>query len=107
MVIFDRFSPDSAVKIEFHFRGNRAFDTRWPRALFDALSPRADVAFLVAVPGEVAYGRRQEQTLEELTAMATLYDEQVARFDLLRLDGTEPADALSRRVVSLAWQGLR
>lgn len=107
VVIFDRFSPDSAVKIDFHFRGNRNFDTRWERALFRVLSPKADIAFLVAVPSDVAFARRQEQTPDELAAMSQLYDEQVARFGLLRLDGTEPADALSRRVILEAWQGMR
>ena len=107
VVIFDRFSPDSAVKLDFHFGCNRGFDTRWERALFGVLSPKADVGFLVAVPSEVAYARRQDQTPDELTAMSQLYDEQLARFGLLRLDGTDPADALGGRVISLAWQCMR
>ena len=50
VVIFDRFSPDSAVKIDLHYHHNRHFDTRWERNVFKNLSPKADVAFLIAVP---------------------------------------------------------
>ncbi len=94
-------------KIDLHFRRNRHFDIRWERDLFDVLSPKADVSFLIAVPSDVAYARRQDQTPDELAAMSQFYDEQVGRFGLLRLDGTEPADALGSRVASMAWQGMR
>lgn len=107
VLIFDRFSPDSAVKLDFHYGCNRHFDIRWQRAVFLALSPKPDVGFLVAVSGDVAYGRRQEQTLDELTVMARLYEEQVPRFGLVRLDGNEPADELSHRVIKETWPGLR
>ncbi len=107
VLVFDRFSPDSAVKLDLHYRCNRQFDIRWHRAVFAAISPKPDVGFLVAVPSEVAYTRRQDQTPDELKLMTRLYDEQAARFRLVRLDGTEPPDSLSHQVVRMAWRGLR
>ncbi len=107
VLIFDRFSPDSAVKLDFHYGLNRDFDIRWQRAVFRFLSPKPDVGFLVAVPSDVAYARRQDQTPEELLAMSRLYDEQVPRFGLIRLDGTDPAEVLGQQVVIAAWRGMR
>ncbi len=107
VLIFDRFSPDSSLKLDFHYGCNRHIDIRRQRALFTFLSPKPDVGFLVAVPAVVAHQRRQEQTLDELTVMARLYDDQESRFGLVRLDGTEPADQLGRFVVKAAWEGMR
>ena len=69
----------------------------WQRKLFEVLSPKPDVGFLVDVSSEVAYGRRQEQTPQELADMSELYQEQVPRYRLHRLDGTRPADELVTR----------
>lgn len=107
VLIFDRFSPDSTVKLDLHYLRSRGIDTRWARLLFTLISPKPDIGFLVEVSSEVAYGRRQEQTPEELANMAELYQEQVPRFALHRLDGTQPADSLGEHVAVAAWQGLR
>lgn len=106
VLIFDRFSPDSAVKLDFHYGLNRGLNIIRQRALFKVLSPKPNVGFLVAVPSEVAYARRQDQTPDELTSMARLYDDQVHRFGLQRLDGTRAADKLSRQIAMAVWQGL-
>lgn len=107
MLIFDRFAPDTTVKIDLHFLRSRGVDTRRPRQLFTLISPKPDVAFLVAVSPEVAYGRRQEQTPEELTSMSELYEEQVDRYGLRLLDGTRPPDDLAAEIATEAWRGLR
>lgn len=107
VLIFDRFSPDTMVKLDLHFYRSRHIDIRWQRRLFTLLSPKPDVGFLVEVSSHVAYSRRQEQTPEELGTMSELYQEQVARFRLHRLDGTQAADALGERVAVAVWRGLR
>jgi hypothetical protein len=61
---------------------------------------------LVDVSSEVAYSRRQEQTPDELANMAELYQEQVGRYHLHRLDGTRPAKELARSIATTAWNGL-
>ena len=106
VLIFDRFSPDSMVKLDLHFTRFRAIDIRWQRKLFTLISPKPDLGFLVDVSSEVAYSRRQEQTPEELAHMCELYHEHVARFGLRRLDGTEDPDVLSDDIAVAAWRGL-
>ncbi len=106
LLVFDRFSPDTMVKLDLRFTRMRGIDIRWQRRLFEVMSPKPDVGFLVDVPSDVAYGRRQEQTPQELADMAELYQEQVARFRLHRLDGTRPADDLALEIVSTIWRGL-
>jgi thymidylate kinase len=106
VLIFDRFAPDSALKLELRYRLARRFDTRWASALFAALSPKPDVGFLVQVPSELAYARRHDQEVPELDLMRRLYDEQAARFELTRLDGTLPVEALRAQVLAAVWQAL-
>ena len=106
VLIFDRFSPDTMVKLSLHFDRVRRIDSSWQRRLFTLVSPKPDVGFLVEVSSEVAYGRRQEQTPEELASMAELYQEQVAPFRLHRLDGTQAEDVLAKQVAIAAWRGL-
>jgi thymidylate kinase len=106
VLIFDRFSPDSMVKLDLHFHRTRAINIEWQRRLFTLISPKPDVGFLVDVSSEVAYSRRQEQTPDELANMAELYQEQVGRYSLHRLDGTQPAEELAGRIAVTAWRGL-
>lgn len=106
LLIFDRFSPDTMVKLELRFARMRGIDIRGQRKVFELMSPRPDVGFLVDVPSDIAYGRRQEQTPQELADMAELYQEQVLRYRLHRLDGTRPVDALAKEIVSTVWRGL-
>ena len=83
------------------------FAREWQRKLFEVMSPKPDVGFLVDVSSEVAYGRRQEQTPQELADMAELYQDQVPRYRLHRLDGTLPADTLAHEIAATVWRGLR
>ncbi len=107
VLVFDRFSPDTAVKLELHYADTRGLDIRWPRWLFRTLAPTPDAGFLVAVPSDVAYERRQDQTPEELAAMARFYDQQQASFGLVRLDGTRPPLEIASEVAPTAWRRLR
>jgi thymidylate kinase len=106
VLIFDRFTPDSTVKLDLHFLRSRGIDIRWQRRLFSLISPKPDVGFLVEVPDEIAHSRRQEESLEQLSTMSELYQEQVARYRLRRLDGTEDPQVLARHVAIAAWRGL-
>jgi thymidylate kinase len=107
VLIFDRFTPDSGVKLDFFYKSERNIDVSWQRTLFNWISPKPDVGFLVAVPGEVAYARAGEWEPEQLSTMARLYEQQVRSFRLVRLDGTEPPEDLARQVAFAAWQGMR
>ena len=106
VLVLDRFTPDCAARLDLHFLRSHSTASQRQRQLFALISPKPDVGFLVDVPSQVAYGRRQDQTPEELGAMSELYREQVARFGLHRLDGTDPADVLASQVAVAVWRAL-
>jgi hypothetical protein len=107
VLLFDRFSPDTAVKLDYFFGHERRLDVGFERALFRLLAPRPAVGFLLAVPGEVSHARRQEHWgPRELECMAQLYEGHVPRFGLRRLDGRCPADDLHRRILRDVWRAL-
>lgn len=106
VVIFDRFTPDSTVKIDLRYLRGRNIDTRWQRRLFTLISPKPDVGFLMEVPSEVACARRQQYPLAQVRVMAELYEEQVDRYHLHVLPGEEPPDLLAKRVAVSVWRGL-
>jgi thymidylate kinase len=106
VLVFDRFTPDSAVKLDMHYQDRRGMDIGWQRALFRTIGPKPDVGFYVAVSSEEAYRRRQEQTPEELEHMARLYEVHHTRFGLIKLDGTAAMEDLARAVRVATWDGL-
>lgn len=107
VLLFDRFSPDTAVKLDYFFGLERRLDVRWQRVLFGLLAPKPSAGFLLAVPGEVSHARRQEHWgPEQLGLMARLYDEHAPRFGLRRLDGRRPADDLHLSILRDVWRAL-
>ncbi|MGR7026286.1 hypothetical protein [Geodermatophilus sp. URMC 62] len=107
VVLFDRFSPDTAVKIDYFFGQERRMDVRLARALFRLLAPRPAVGFLLAVSGEVSHARRQEHWgPAELQRMADLYERHVPRFGLRRLDGLRAAGDLHQEILQTVWRAL-
>ncbi len=107
VLLFDRFSPDTAVKLDYFFGLERAMDVRPGRALFRVLAPRPTAGFLLAVPGEVSHARRQEHWgPDELELMARLYRQHAPRFGLRQLDGRQPADDLHRSILRDVWRAL-
>jgi hypothetical protein len=107
VLIFDRFSPDTAVKLDYFFGVERKLDVRVERALFHLLAPRPTVGFLLAVSGQTSHARRQEfWGPDELQRMAELYEQHGPRFDLRQLDGRLPADVLHEAIVRDVWRRL-
>lgn len=106
VLVFDRSTPDAAVKLEYHFPETRGIDIRVQRWLFDRLTPRPDVSVWVDVPAEVAAARRPEEPLDRLVTMRALYGKITPRYGLNRVDGTHPRDALADEVADLVWREL-
>jgi thymidylate kinase len=106
VLVFDRFTPDAAVKLELNYHAMRGIDVRRQQWLFDRLAPRPDVAFWVDVPADVALSRRPEESPAKLEAMTTLYAELATPYGLHRLDGTRPSDVLAREVLRRVWRRL-
>jgi hypothetical protein len=107
VVLFDRFTPDTAVKLDYHYEHVRHLDIRWQRALFARMSPKPDVGFLLAVPPAVSFARVHEWEVEQLSAMSALYEKHAHRYRLIRLDSTQPMDELARQIAVAVWRGLR
>jgi thymidylate kinase len=107
VLIFDRFSPDTAVKIDYFFAVERGLDTRYERELFRFLTPKPTVGFLLTVSGELSHARRQEHWgPEELEVMAQLYEKHAPRFALRQLDGRLPEDFLHDAILRDVWRRL-
>lgn len=107
VVLFDRFTPDAAVKLDYHYEHVRQIDIRWQRALFARMSPKPDVGFLLAVPPAVSYARVHEWEVDQLSAMSELYEKHARPYRLIRLDATEPREELARQIAVAVWRGLR
>ena len=105
LLVFDRYSPDTMVKLDLRFTRMRGIDIRWQRKLFED-EPQAGRRVPRRRLQRVAYGRRQEQTPQELADIAG-WPGQVPRYRLHQLDGTPPADELAKEIVTTVWRGLR
>ena len=106
VLVFDRFTPDAAVKLELHFQRTRGIDIRAQRWLFERLTPHPEVAFWVDVPADVALSRRPEEQPERLATMRAIYDQLASRYQLYRLDGTQAPKALARVALDRVWREL-
>jgi thymidylate kinase len=101
-LICDRHALDTAAHLAFHF-GQRRRPSLAIR-LSDAITPRADVAFHLDVPAEVARSRKPLQyTAEQLAHMSELYAHERARLGVTRLDGRRPPSEIAERIVRDVW----
>jgi thymidylate kinase len=97
LVIFDRYSLDSAVRLDTWYGdlGSVEFQM-W---LIRTLSPRPLCSFFLDVPPERALARKPEQwDLAMLTRQAELYRRQCRRFGARRLDGERSRDDLAAQI---------
>lgn len=104
VVLRDRYVLDSAVHLREAY-GDAGMDVHI--RLVELLSPTPLLAYLVAVPGEVAFSRKQEEfTAERLVAQAARYDALCEQLGVVRLDGELPADVLAARIARDVWRAL-
>ena len=76
------------------------------RALTRGL-PAPDLAVVLDVPPEVAYARKQENTLEELAGEREVYRRLVARLpNAASVDAARPPDEVRADVTQLVWRRL-
>ena len=105
-VVCDRYTLDAAVFLRFRYGEGRRF-THAVR-LLQRLSPRPLRAFLVEVPGAVAYRRKAEQyDLGDLERQARLYREEAGRLEVSVVDGERPRDELCAEIAESVWRTLR
>ena len=105
IVIFDRYSLDSAVHLRYLYGEARRF--RFQNALIAALSPKPLRAYFLDVPPETVVARKPIQyELDHVRRQAGLYREEHERRGVRRLDGERPREELSAEILADVWSAL-
>jgi hypothetical protein len=105
VLVFDRHLLDTRGQLRF-FYGARS-RLRLALGLVDLVCPRADRAYLLDVPAEVAHGRKPLQyDLAELSQQAELYRQEADRLGASCLDATLPSDVLTETIIADLWTRL-
>jgi thymidylate kinase len=102
IVICDRYTLDSIVALRFSYGPERRF--RAQRALIAALSPTPRRAYLLDVPAEVAYARKEEVGVDSLDRQRRLYREEHVDVGVRLLDGERPTEDLCAEIALDVWQ---
>ena len=104
-MIFDRYVLDSAVQLRHNYG-----DTRVVRVcirLLKAMSPKATRAYLLDVSPDAALERKQDLwSSSQLRDRARLYRNWHERFEVVRLDGERPPEALAEEIARDVWRNL-
>lgn len=104
LLIYDRYVLDSVVKLLYWYGDSPV--TRLLTRVISFATPKPLVAYLLDLPPEVAYQRKAEWGIEDLTARSMLYGREHGRLGARRLDATLPADDLCARVAAEVWGAL-
>lgn len=104
VLIYDRYTLDSVVRMLYWYGDTRA--TRFLVGLIHVATPRPRASFLLDLPAEVAFERKGEWGIVDLSERGALYADEYARLGVHRLDATQPPDNLSVQVASLVWHAL-
>lgn len=105
IVVFDRYTLDSAVRMRFLYGLERGFPVQnW---LIGALSPRPVAAFFLDIdPGQSLQRKDDRWTAHALADHAQLYRQEHERFGVVKLDGTLPPEELCAIVAAQVWDRL-
>ena len=105
VLVFDRHLLDTRGQLRF-FYGARS-RLRLALGLVELVCPRADRAYLLDVPAEVAHERKPLQyDIAELSRQAELYRQEAARLGAFCLDATLPSDVLAETIIADLWTRL-
>jgi thymidylate kinase len=106
LIVFDRFALDTTAQLRFFYGPEHEFGLQ--RALIRIVCPTPIAAWLLEVPGEVAFARKQEQyNLSQLEEQESLLREEAQRLGITRLDGTRPMAELSEYIATEVWQRMK
>jgi thymidylate kinase len=101
VVIFDRYTLDSAVRLCHWYGDSRVF--RLVIRVVHLLAKRPVKAYFLEVPPHEAFARKPEWELDDLICRAALYHGQYAWLGIRRLDGMRPLDDLSNEIAAEVW----
>jgi thymidylate kinase len=105
VVVYDRHLLDALATLDFAYAG---VDLRVQHRLVRALLPRADVRLYLDVPADVSVARKPDDLLGEHAIRRQLaeYERWLARLpEAVRLDATQPGDALVAQALRLVSMG--
>jgi len=105
VVIFDRYTLDSAVHLRYLYGEARSFGLQ--NFLIRALSPRPVRSFFLEVEPETVVARKPIQyDLEHVRKQARLYADEHERRGARRLDGERSPDDLAAEIAADVWRAL-
>jgi hypothetical protein len=105
VIIFDRYTLDSAVKLR-HWYGD-TWATQLLTGAIHHTTTRPLRAYFLDVAPQVAFDRKHEWDLDDLTCRAVLYHEEYAGLGVRRLDGTRTVTDLNAEIAAEVWQSLQ
>ena len=107
LLVADRFMVDADVKLTYWYELRRGANVDLARRIFRAISPRADVAVLLAVAPETNYKRRADEwSLTSFQDYRRLYAEAAAQLEAVVVDAERPVPDVARDVARAVWSGL-
>lgn len=103
IVIFDRYTLDSAAQLRFFYGSEHRF--RMQKWLIRTISPKPRASFLLDVRPETLMVRKELQyTLNEVREQTELYREELTGLGVRRLDGERPRTQLSDEIAAEVWE---
>ena len=103
IVILDRFTYDAVLVTK-----EAAWRQRVTAALVLRVSQTPDLIVVLDLPGEVAFARKGEQTVEMLDEWRTSYRSlEEGSVNLVVLDATQPIDEIRKRATAAVWSMIR
>lgn len=105
VVVRDRYVLDSAVQLRQLYGHRHGVD--FAIRLVEWICPQPSVSFWLDVPAEVAYARKPEEfSVEQLAARRPLYEAELERLGVTRLDGARPMEELCAEIARESWRSL-
>ena len=105
VVIFDRYTLDSAVHLRYLYGEARPFG--FQNALIGALSPKPLRSYFLDVEAETVVARKPIQyELAAVRRQSRLYREECAKRRVTRLDGERTPDELAAEIAADVWTAL-
>jgi hypothetical protein len=101
VVVCDRYVLDSAVHLRWLYGEDRKFSLQ--TALVRWLSPKPLEVFFLDIDPEVAYARKPDFDLDELSAQAALYRRLHPSFSAHRIDGQRDPAEIAAEIAREVW----
>lgn len=106
-ILLDRYVYDTVINLELNasYNASRVSQTL---KLFFSVFPKPSLTFLIDVPEEVAFSRKDDvPDIKHLEERRTLYKRMAKDHKITTLDGTLPLNVLTNKVVEAIFSSIR